>query len=118
MLLHRHRAQHAVKGLLKRNIETCVFLKFWHTTQVTSKQVLSYVSRAARLNQFYVSEHAFESHNATFFDIKCGLTTATRAVYQPETDRWRIEGGCDDDGAALTVIVKFERNLIIVVTAF
>ncbi len=98
--------------------ETCVFLKSEYTNDVTSKQVLSAVTRAARLNQFYVSEHAFDSHNATFFDIKCAFATATRAVYQPETDRWRIEGGRDDDSAELTVVVKFEGNLIIVVTAF
>ena len=85
---------------------------------MTSKQVLALVRGAARLNQVFVSEHAFESHDATFFDVKCALVSATHAVYQPESDRWRIEGGLDDDGAVLTVIVKFEGNVVIIVTAF
>ncbi len=85
---HRHHARHAAIGPPTREVRTCVFLKFSHANGVISKQILSAVNRAARLN--------------------C----------QSKTVRWRIEGGHDDDGAELTVIVKFEGDLIIVVTAF
>jgi len=40
--------------------------------------------------------------------------TSTSAVYQPESDRWRLDGGIDSDGDPLTLIVSVERGVLVI----
>ena len=54
---------------------------------------------------------------ATREDLRSALVTATTAIRQPDRENWRIEGGTDNDGDDLTVIVDLEAD-VIVVTVF
>ena len=85
---------------------------------MTPRKALQAAQAAGRTGQFYiVTNHPFGKHNVTRNDIASGLATATRATYQADNDRWRIEGGTDLDGDDLTVILAFEAG-VIVVTAY
>jgi len=55
--------------------------------------------------------------NVTRRDICLALQSATTAAQDPEcADKWRLEGGRDDDGAALGVVIVFTgRGLIVTV---
>lgn len=85
---------------------------------MTSAEALSFAQGAASVNQLDISVHAFDSHNATRRDIHLALKSATRAIYQSESDRWRLEGGTDDEGQPLTIVVDFEGGRVTVITAF
>jgi len=85
---------------------------------VTPAEALSFAKGAAAVNQLDISEHAFDSHNATRRDVRLALKSATVAAYQPESGRWRIEGGRDDEGRPLTIVVVFEGGRVAVITAF
>ena len=85
---------------------------------MTARKALQAAKAAGRTGQFYiVTTHPFGKHNVTRIDIAKGLATATRATYQAENDRWRVEGGTDLDGDDLTVILAFDEG-VIVVTAY
>ena len=85
---------------------------------MTPAEVLTFAKGAGTTNQFDVSDHAFDSHNATRRDVRFALKSATRASYQPDKDRWRIEGGTDDEGQPLSLVLDFEEARITVITAF
>jgi hypothetical protein len=89
-----------------------------YTGTVTPSEALALVQGAASVNQLEFYGHAFASHNATRRDIRLAIKGATRTTYQPEKDRWRIEGGNDDDGQPLTVVVEFDADRVTVITAF
>ncbi|HKY37252.1 MAG TPA: hypothetical protein VJN18_15015 [Polyangiaceae bacterium] len=50
-------------------------------------------------------------------DICCALKSATTAQEQDATEaKWRLTGGCDDDGESLGVVIIFSgRQLIVTV---
>ena len=55
---------------------------------MTPAEAISFVKGAAAVNQLDISEHAFDSHNATRRDVRLALKSATVAIYQPESGRW------------------------------
>ncbi len=71
-----------------------------------------------RFDQFELTFHALQrmrERNATRWDICLALRSATIALHQ-EGDRWRLEGGRDDDGEPLGLVVVFTgRGLIVTV---
>ena len=54
--------------------------------------------------------------NVTRRDICLALRSATTAVQQADA-KWRLNGGRDDDGEQLDVVVAFAGN-VLVVTVF
>jgi hypothetical protein len=85
---------------------------------VTPRDALEAAQEAGRTGRLlWWSTHAHEQareRNVTRCDARAALASATQAIYQPENDRWRIEGGKDLDGDDLTVVVVFEGGVIIV----
>lgn len=71
------------------------------------------------MNQFDLSRHALRrmgERNVTRWDICLALSSATSATKEEGTDKWRLDGGCDDDGLPLGVVIVFTpRGLIVTV---
>ncbi|MFH2007590.1 MAG: DUF4258 domain-containing protein [bacterium] len=70
----------------------------------------------ASAGRIVMSRHAearMEERGASFADVRQALVSATSCHAQPD-ERWRIEGGCDGDGDALTVVVTFEGSVVVV----
>lgn len=83
---------------------------------MTPAEALREASLSGRFDQFEVSSHAMDQmleRNVTRRDIRCALKTASVAVSEPG-ERWRVEGGRDDAGDPLTLIVVFDGRTIIV----
>ena len=79
-------------------------------------EALQEAARAGRLRQFDVSSHCLErmrQRNVTLRDISCALKSAKIAKHQ-ESCKWRLEGGCDDDGERLDVVVVLTGSALIV----
>jgi hypothetical protein len=86
---------------------------------MTAVEALQAAALAGRLNQFEVSSHALlrmRQRNVTLRDIRLTLQSATTAIHEVDT-KWRLEGGRDDDGDALDLIVVFNGR-VLVVTVF
>ena len=69
----------------------------------------------ASAGRIVLSSHAelrMRERGATFADVRHALVSATTCYAQPD-ERWRMEGGCDVDGDALTLIVTFEADVIV-----
>lgn len=83
---------------------------------MTPEQALKEAGLVGRLGQFGLSRHAvrrMEERNVTRRDIGHALRSATAAILQ-EDGSWRIEGGTDDDGEPLTVVVAFTGRGVVV----
>jgi hypothetical protein len=79
--------------------------------------VLAEVRRLARLDRIVITGHArkrMADRGATRVDLRSALVTATTAIRQPDRGNWRIEGGTDNDGDDLAVIVDLEADVIVV----
>jgi hypothetical protein len=86
---------------------------------MTPTEALQAAALAGRLNQFEISSHALQrmrQRNVTLRDIRLALGSATTAIHEAGT-RWRLEGGRDDDGDALDLVVVFNGR-VLVVTVF
>jgi hypothetical protein len=86
---------------------------------MTASEALRDAALAGRLGQFEVSSHCLvrmRQRNVTRRDICLALRSATSAVQQAEA-KWRLNGGRDDDGEPLDVVVAFTGN-VLVVTVF
>jgi hypothetical protein len=46
--------------------------------------------------------------------ISRALQTATGAIHQVEKDRWKLTGGVDVEGQELILIVKFDRDVLVI----
>jgi hypothetical protein len=82
----------------------------------TPAEVLSIALRAGQLRQYKVARHAYQRMDQRGVTRQClerALRTAKSATYQPETDRWKLEGGLDSDGDPLTLILKLNGVLVI-----
>jgi len=87
---------------------------------VTPEEALEAAQDAGRTGRLDWTPHAYEQarkRNIKKLDARAALASATHAVYQPENDRWRIEGGQDLEGDDLTVVVVFE-GLLVIITFF
>lgn len=84
---------------------------------MTPREALALAQGAGRTGQFDVEVHVFTKHRLTRRTVQLALMSATDAFHQPEDDRWRLEGGKDEDGKAIRVIVDLEDG-VFVVTAF
>jgi hypothetical protein len=86
---------------------------------MNSKQALADAATAAKLGRFEISRHFRDDRayrNVTRRDLACAMMSAL--VARRETDeRWVLSGGSDVAGDALTVVVAFDGD-VIVVTAF
>ena len=84
---------------------------------MTPDQALREAALAGRTNQFQVSRHVLEERmperGASRRDLALALQSATSAHHQ-ERSKWRIDGGRDDAGDLLTLIVAFEDGVLIV----
>ena len=86
---------------------------------MTPADALREASLAGRSGQFEVSSDCLvrmRQRNVTRRDICLALRSATSAVQQTEA-KWRIDGGRDDDGDSLDVVVAFTSG-VLVVTVF
>jgi hypothetical protein len=80
-------------------------------------KVLAEVQRLARLDRIVITGHArirMVDRGATRKDLRSALVTATIAIRQVDRGNWRIEGGADNAGDDLTVIVDLEADVIVV----
>lgn len=81
-------------------------------------EALQEALRAGRFGQFEVSSHCLDRmrlRNATRRDICCALKSATTAKHQ-EGSKWRLEGGCDEEGVRLDIVIVFTgRGLIVTI---
>ncbi len=68
---------------------------------------------AGRITLSHHAELRMEERGASFPDVRQALVTATDCRAEPAA-RWRIEGGHDCDGDALTMIVTFEGSVVVV----
>lgn len=79
-------------------------------------QALADAQGLASAGRIMISRHAelrMDERGATFADVQQALISATSCHAQPD-ERWRIEGGCDRDGDALTVVITFEGGVVVV----
>jgi hypothetical protein len=84
---------------------------------VTPQEALALAEGAGRTGQFDVEVHVFTKHRLTRRTVQLALMSATEALYQADNDRWRLEGGKDEDGNTIHVVVRLEGR-VFVVTAF
>jgi hypothetical protein len=80
-------------------------------------KVLAEVQRLARLDRIIVTVHArvrMAERGVTRAHLRSALVSATAAIRQPDRSNWRIEGGADNEGDDLTVIVDLEADVIVV----
>ncbi|MBA3460440.1 MAG: hypothetical protein H0T46_10795 [Deltaproteobacteria bacterium] len=55
-----------------------------------------------------------DRRNAKRLDVVTAILTATSATYQDGRDNWRLRGGHDREGDAMTVVVDFVADLLVV----
>jgi len=82
----------------------------------TSASVLVECHAAGRTGIFLLGEHAADrarERRIEIDDIKHALRGATAATLQ-DNGRWKVSGGLDLEGDAVTFIVMLERGLLIV----
>lgn len=60
------------------------------------------------------AQRRMDKRNARRPDVVSAILTATSATYQEGRDNWRLRGGHDRDGDAMTVIVAFVAGLLVV----
>lgn len=83
---------------------------------MTATEALQRAALAGRLGQFEVTSHALQrmrQRNATRRDIRLALESSTVAIHEVDA-KWRLEGGRDDDGDALDLVVVFDGRVLIV----
>jgi hypothetical protein len=86
---------------------------------VNAEDALREARLAGRTRQFDVRVHATErmaERSASRQDISHALTTAARATPQVHEngERWRLEGGSDEEGEPLNLVVIFRPRALIV----
>lgn len=84
---------------------------------VNDAEALAEIQRLARLERIDIIPHArrrMRERSATESDVRWALLTATAALYQGDRDNWRVEGGVDTEGDALTLICALEADVIVV----
>lgn len=87
---------------------------------MSNAAALAEIKRLAGLGRIHYTGHALDrmdERGATRGDVRSALLSATSAAWQPDRSTWRVDGGADRDGDALTVIVNLEAD-VIVVTVF
>ncbi len=83
---------------------------------MTAAEALGEVRRLAAKGYVLISEHAelrMRQRGALRADVLHALVGATRARWQPEHERWRIDG-VDRDGDELACAVEIEADVIVV----
>jgi hypothetical protein len=79
-------------------------------------QALADARGLASAGRIMISRHAelrMDERGATFDDVRQALISATSCRAEPAA-RWKVEGGCDRDGDALTMIITFEGSVVVV----
>jgi hypothetical protein len=82
----------------------------------TDQEVLKLAADAGERVEFRLSSHArkrMRERQVTVADVAFGLRTAARATYQPDADRWRLEGGTDVEGEELTLVIEIDPVLVV-----
>jgi hypothetical protein len=86
----------------------------------TSEGVIDECRMAGRLDQFRLSGHAQQrcaERGVGRNDVKQALVSCENADWQEEQKTWKITGGRDLDGDALTLAVAVQHG-VVVVTVF
>ena len=87
-------------------------------TQLTPDEVVSQAHLAGHTRQFRTAEphvsQRMAERGATRRCISRALQTASKAIHQPEQDRWKLTGGIDIDGDELVLIVRIDRGVLVV----
>jgi hypothetical protein len=89
-------------------------------SHVNDAKALAEIQRLARLGRIVFAPHArrrMKERGATELDARRALLTATAALRQADRGNWRVVGGADIEGEALTLICDLEAD-VIVVTVF
>ena len=60
------------------------------------------------------AQDRMDERGASTDDVCNALLTAKRAAYEPERDRWKINGGTDLDGDTLVVVVAIAADVVVV----
>ncbi len=83
---------------------------------MTPSEALQQAALAGKMGQFDVSSHCLKrmrERRVTRYDIRLALQSATGATHQ-DGDKWRLEGGRDDGGDELGVVVVFTGHTLVV----
>lgn len=83
---------------------------------MTSGEALRLAAAAARVGRLEYTRHArqrMRERHAVAADVERACMTATAATLEPNAV-WRLDGGVDCDGDALTVCVTIEHNVVVV----
>jgi hypothetical protein len=83
--------------------------------------LLARIQKAAAHGETRPSKHARESmslRGVSAEDVRQALRSATKAIFQSDTNTIRLEGGKDTDGDYLTVVVSEQPFGLRVVTVF
>lgn len=87
---------------------------------VTPAEALQLIRGYALANRYRIHPHAWDRLRGvgrnvltTEEDLLHALRNATRARFQPDNERWRVDGP-DMDGDDLTVVVVIEDGLLII----
>ena len=83
---------------------------------MTSAKALQEAKAAGRSGLFEVSSHALKrmmERNVTRRDIQLALQSATAATHEGG-EKWRLDGGKDDDGDDLGVVIVLAGRRIVV----
>jgi hypothetical protein len=81
------------------------------------EKVLDEIRALARLDRILLTSHAMrrmDERGATEVDVRMALLTSSAALRQADRPGWRIEGGVDSDGDALTMICDLGADVLVV----
>ena len=82
---------------------------------VNDPEALAEIHRLAQLGRIRITWHAekrMDQRGAEPEDVRAALVSSTAALTQRQG--WRVEGGVDQDGDELTVIVDIEADVIVI----
>ena len=88
--------------------------------QMTEDEALKLVHGYASANRYEIHPHAWSRMRGigrnlltSVEDVHHALCEARRAVFQPDSERWKVEGP-DRDGDDLSLVVVIDDGLVVV----
>lgn len=93
-----------------------------HPADMSGEAALAAAKKAAQLRQLTFTRHAsrdrMPERSAQAHDVRSAVLSATTATWRADDQSWRLSGGVDLDGEALSVAVAIEGHVVRVITVF
>jgi len=83
---------------------------------VDESQALAEIKRLTMLRRVSLTAHAktrMRERGVTVRDLLAAIISATTARHEDE-HKYRVEGGIDEDGDPLTIVVAIEADLLVI----